>query len=120
MVRILSWCVLNILAFYAAVVAVPGLNSQTLMDIAIGGLMLAVITGVGGPIARLITFPVRLATLGLFTVVVNFTLVVAAFWLSTRIGLAIQAMSTGALLTGAAVATVLVSVGNVVRKGLLA
>ena len=116
--RVVTWCLLNILAFYGAVVAVPGLNSQTLTDIAIGGFMLAAITGIGGPIARFVTFPVRLLTLGVFTVVVNFTLVVIAFWLSTRIGLTINAASTGALFTGAAVATVLVSLGNIIRKGL--
>ena len=117
--RIVSWFILNILAFYVAVVAVPGLRSSSLVDIALGGLVLALTTGIGGPIARAITFPLRVMTLNTFTLVVDFLLVTAAFWLTTRLGLAVHAASPTALVTGAAIASIAVSLGNVVRRGLL-
>ncbi len=120
MYRLISWFLLNLAAFYAAVVVVPGLNSRTFGDILLGGVVLALVTGVGGPIARFVTCPLRLVTLGMFTGVVNFGLVLAAFWLSMRMGLAIHAASTVALLQGAAVAVLLVTLGNIIRKGLVA
>lgn len=84
MSRFIIRLLINAVALYVAIRIVPGIHPQTTGWLAI--LILALIFGVVnaffGPLLKLLTCPLILLTLGLFTLVINTFL----FWLSGRIG----------------------------------
>lgn len=84
MSRFVIRLLINAVALYVAIRIVPGIHPQTTGWLAI--LILALIFGVVnaffGPLLKLLTCPLILLTLGLFTLVINTFL----FWLSGRIG----------------------------------
>ncbi|MCX8062506.1 MAG: phage holin family protein [Anaerolineales bacterium] len=84
MSRFVIRLLINAIALYVAIRIVPGIHPQTTGWLAI--LILALIFGVVnaffGPLLKLLTCPLILLTLGLFTLLINTFL----FWLSGRIG----------------------------------
>ncbi len=84
MPRFLMRLLINAVALYVAIRIVPGIHPQTTGWLAI--LILALIFGVVnaffGPLLKILTCPLILLTLGLFTLLINTFL----FWLSGRIG----------------------------------
>ena len=80
---IFRWAI-NAVAVYAAVSLVPGLDvqGQGWATVAILGVIMGLLNAVVRPILKLLTCPLILLTLGLFTLVINTFI----FWLAGRIG----------------------------------
>lgn len=110
--RIGYWLVLNIVAMWAAVMLVPGIHAPQVTDILWAGVMLALVNGTLGPIVRVLTCPLRLLSLGLFSLVVNWLLFLFAAWLSRRVGASIVITTVWAALAGAIIVSIVTFVGQ--------
>ena len=65
---------------------IPGLEVKDLWDVLFFGLILGVINSIVRPVITLLTLPITILTLGLFTLVINgFT-----FWLASEIAYGVQ------------------------------
>ena len=79
---ILRW-VINAIGLYLAVLLLPGIDLRSnLVSILWLALIFGVVNALFGPLLKLLTCPLILLTLGLFTVVINTFL----FWLTSVIG----------------------------------
>jgi len=83
MITILISLVLNGIALYVTANVIPGLHIRNgwngFLDAIIGGAILAIVNAVIRPILVILTLPINILTLGLFTfVILGFT-----FWLMT-------------------------------------
>lgn len=112
MLRTLYWVILNIIAMWVAVLLVPGIRAPHVTDILWAGVMLALVNGILGPIVRLLTCPLRLISLGIFSLVVNWLLFLFAAWLSRRVGASIVITSMWAALAGAIVVSIVTFIGQ--------
>jgi putative membrane protein len=61
-------------------------GAQDILAIAGVALVFGVVNGLIGPILRLLSLPVRMATLGLFSIVINAVLLLLVAWISDRLG----------------------------------
>ncbi len=114
--RFIYWIILNIVAMWATVMIVPGIRAPHLTDILWAGIMLALVNGILGPIVRLLTCPLRLLTLGLFSLVVNWLLFLFAAWLSRKVGASIVIESGWWALAGAIVVSVITGIGGMLIR----
>ena len=79
---ILRWAI-NAIALYLAVLIVPGIVLKSnLVSLIWLALIFGVVNALFGPLIKLLTCPLILLTLGLFTLVINTFL----FWLTSVIG----------------------------------
>lgn len=79
---ILRW-VINAIGLYLAVLLLPGIDLRSnLVSILWLALIFGVVNALFGPLLKVLTCPLILLTLGLFTVVINTFL----FWLTSVIG----------------------------------
>jgi putative membrane protein len=80
---IIRW-VINAVALYIAVSIVPGIHMQSSnwLSIIWLALIFGVINALLSPLLKLLTCPLILLTLGLFTLLIN----TALFWLAGRVG----------------------------------
>ncbi len=114
--RLIYWLVINVVAMWAAVMVLPGIRAFHIMDILWAGVMLAIVNGTLGPIVRLLTCPLRLLTMGLFSLVVNWLLFLFAAWLSRKIGASIVIDNVWWALAGAVIVSVIVGVGGALTR----
>ena len=78
----------NTLALYAAVWLLPGLRYEGgAARFLLVGLLFGVVNSFLRPLLTILTCPLVVATLGLFTLVINALLMLATGWLSERWGL---------------------------------
>jgi putative membrane protein len=90
---ILRWMI-NIVAIYAAILIVPGIDLQSgLVSVLWLALIFGLINAFVRPLLKLLTCPLILLTLGLFTLLINTFL----FWLTSQIG---QAFGIDLVITG--------------------
>lgn len=86
--RFLIRWLINAIGLYVAVAIVPGINLQS--DNWLSFIWLALIFGIVNaffsPILKLLTCPLILLTLGLFTLVINTFLFMLAGWIGTSFG----------------------------------
>lgn len=76
---------------------VPGIILEDVPTAFVAALVLGVVNGVLGPVLRLLSFPIRLLTLGLFSLVINAALFALAAYLVPGFGVE----SVGAVFVGA-------------------
>lgn len=77
----------NTLALYAAVWLLPGLRYEgSEARFLLVGLLFGVVNSLLRPLLTILTCPLVVATLGLFTLVINALLILATGWLSERWG----------------------------------
>ncbi len=89
---ILRWAI-NAIALYLAVLIVPGIVLRSnLVSLIWLALIFGVVNALFGPLIKLLTCPLILLTLGLFTLVINTFL----FWLTSVIG---QSFGIGLIIT---------------------
>jgi putative membrane protein len=116
---ILRWMI-NIVAIYAAILIVPGIKLQSgLISVLWLALILGLINAFVRPLLKLLTCPLILLTLGLFTLLINTFL----FWLTSQVGHAfgIDMVITGfwpAFLGGLVVTVVSVVMSLILRDEL--
>ena len=116
---ILRWMI-NVVAIYVAILIVPGIDLQSgLVSVLWLALILGLINAFVRPLLKLLTCPLILLTLGLFTLLINTFL----FWLTSQIGHAfgIDLVITGfwpAFLGGLVVTAVSVVMSLILRDEL--
>lgn len=76
----LRWAV-SAAALLGVATLVPGLTVASFGAAMIGAGALAVVNSVIGPVVRLLSLPIRMLTLGLFSLVINAALFALAVWL---------------------------------------
>lgn len=77
---LLRWAI-NTLAVLVAVYIVPGIHYRKPLDLLVASLLLGILNAVLRPIMMLLTLPLLIFTLGLFTLVINALLLYCVGWL---------------------------------------
>jgi putative membrane protein len=81
---VLHW-LLNAAALWAAAWLLPGLGfSGTLVDLLLVAAVFGIVNSLLKPILTVLTCPLIVVTLGLFTLVINALMLMVTGWLSTR------------------------------------
>ena len=108
---------LNAAAAWLTVWLVPGLEySGEWWRWILFGAVIGLINATIKPVAKLLTIPIRIVTLGLFTLVINVGLMTLAIWLAKDADFGLTADSIWAALLGGFVLTVVGSVLNLVNR----
>jgi putative membrane protein len=75
--------IINAIALYLIAKYVPGFNHNvTILTAVIAAVVFGLVNALIGPILRILTFPITLLTLGLFSIVVNYILFVITVWVA--------------------------------------
>jgi putative membrane protein len=69
-------------ALWAIAKYVPGFELNSVMDALIAAFIFGIVNAILGPILKLISLPLTILTIGLFSVVVNWALFAITVWLS--------------------------------------
>ena len=78
----------NAVALVAAAQLVPGIHLQGTEAILVTALIFGVINAIIRPVVMLVTCPIQVITLGLFTLAVNTAMLLLTAWLAQRLGVA--------------------------------
>ncbi|MEA2024815.1 MAG: phage holin family protein [Actinomycetota bacterium] len=104
---------LNAAAAWTTVWLVPGLHySGEWWRWLLFGAVIGLINAVIKPIAKFLTIPIRIITLGLFTLVINVGLMTLAIWIAKDADVGLTADSIWAALLGGLVLTIVGSILN--------
>lgn len=108
----------NALALYAAAWFVPGIyvDSGGWLVWIVMGLILGLINAIIRPVLKLLTCPLIIVTLGLFTLVINALTLQLAFWLGQQLGLGFYADGFWPAFWGALIISVVSFVLNLLLK----
>ncbi len=86
--RILLRWLINAIAIWVAIKIVPGIRSEGgWMVIAAVALILGLVNALVKPLLKLLTCPLMMLTLGLFTLVINAVVLLITSWLAGSLGL---------------------------------
>ena len=108
---------LNAAAAWLTVWLVPGLEySGEWWRWILFGAVIGLINATIKPVAKFLTIPIRIVTLGLFTLVINVGLMTLAIWVAKDADVGLTADSIWAALLGGLVLTVVGSVLNLVNR----
>jgi len=109
--------VLNAAAAWLTVWVVPGLSYEgEWWRWVIFGAVIGLINAVIKPIAKLLTIPIRIMTLGLFTLVINVGLMTLTIWFASDSGVGLSSDSIWSALLGGLVLTVVGSILNLIAN----
>jgi putative membrane protein len=111
-VNLLWRIVLNTAAAWVTVWLVPGLTYEVgdqWWRWLVFGAVIGAINAFIKPVVKLLALPVRILTLGLFTLVINVALMAAAIWVGNSTDVGLSADSGWAIALGALVLTIAVS-----------
>jgi putative membrane protein len=118
--RLLVGILVNVAALAVATALVDGItippgsaSDQALVLLGVA-VIFGVVNAVVRPVVRLLTFPLFLLTLGLFTFVVNALMLLFTAWLSDQVDLPFAVDGFGAALLGALIISVVSFALNVV------
>lgn len=78
--------------------------------------MLAFANAFVRPILKLLSLPIRMATLGLFTIVINIAVVFGVLWLAEQLDLGLTSDGWGPALLGAVIISVVSSIVSMIVK----
>lgn len=103
----------NALAAWLTIWLVPGLSFDgDWWWFAVFGLVVGLVNAYIKPIAKSLTLPLRVLTLGLFTLVVNVALMGVLIWLGEQAEIGLSSDGFGAILLGGLVLTIVASILN--------
>ncbi|MHB8146803.1 MAG: phage holin family protein [Vulcanimicrobiaceae bacterium] len=74
--------IITAVALYFIATYVPGFHLNGWGDAAIAAIIFGIVNAIIGPILKLISLPLTILTIGLFTVVINWILFALTVWLS--------------------------------------
>ena len=115
--RFLLVVALNAAAAWLTVWLVPGLEySGEWWRWVLFGAVIGLINAIIKPVAKFLTIPIRIVTLGLFTLVINVGLMTLAIWVAKDADVGLTADSIWAALLGGLVLTAVGSVLNLVNR----
>lgn len=69
-------------ALWAIAVYVPGFHMNGWVDAVVAAIIFGIVNTLIGPVLRLVSLPLTIVTLGLFSIVVNWALFALTVWLS--------------------------------------
>ena len=69
-------------ALWAIAMYVPGFHINGFLDAAIAAIIFGLVNAIIGPILKLISLPLTILTIGLFSIVINWALFAITVWLS--------------------------------------
>lgn len=69
-------------ALWAIAMYVPGFHINGVLDAAIAAIIFGLVNAIIGPIVKLISLPLTILTIGLFSIVINWALFAITVWLS--------------------------------------
>jgi putative membrane protein len=69
-------------ALWAIAMYVPGFHMNSWVDALIAAIIFGLVNAIIGPILKLISLPITILTIGLFSIVINWGLFALAVWLS--------------------------------------
>ena len=108
---------LNAAAAWLTVWLVPGLQyTGDWWRWILFGAVIGLINAIIKPVAKFLTIPIRIVTLGLFTLAINVGLMTLAIWVAKDADVGLTADSIWAALLGGLVLTVVGSVLNLVNR----
>ncbi len=115
---VLRWAI-NAIALYAALRLVPGLQAQSMtwLNIVLLALIFGLINALIRPVLSLVTCPVIVLTLGLFTLLLNTFLFWVTGWVGERFGIGFQATGFLPLFLGALVVSIVSWILSQLLKG---
>ncbi|MDP9025592.1 MAG: phage holin family protein [Candidatus Eremiobacteraeota bacterium] len=70
------------IAMYAIAAYVPGFHMNVWTDAIIAAIIFGLVNAIIGPILRLISLPLTILTIGLFSIVINWALFALTVWIS--------------------------------------
>lgn len=116
-VKFLFIVALNAAAAWLTVWLVPGLSySGEWWRWLLFGAVIGLINATIKPVAKLLTIPIRIITLGLFTLVINVGLMTLAIWIARDADVGLNADSIWVALLGGLVLTVVGSLLNLANR----
>ena len=74
--------VITAVVMYAIAVYVPGFHINAWTDAIIAAIVFGLVNAIIGPILRLISLPLTILTIGLFSIVINWALFALTVWIS--------------------------------------
>lgn len=105
---------LNTAAAWLTVWLVPGLHySGEWWRWLLFGAVIGLINAIIKPVAKFLTIPIRIVTLGLFTLVINVGLMTLAIWIAQDADVGLTSDSIWAALMGGLVLTIVGSILNI-------
>ena len=116
--RFLLRMVINGVALYAAVSLIPGIVVQDPSPVTYVWLALifGILNALVKPILKLVTCPVILLTLGLFTLIINTALFYLTAWVGSQFGVGFTIEGFWAAFLGALIVSIVSTIFNVVLK----
>ncbi len=80
---------INAVAIWLTSLLLPGFNfSGTFLSLIVVAIIFGLVNALIRPIVKLLTLPINIITLGLFTLVINALMLMLTVWLSSALGLA--------------------------------
>lgn len=86
-VRLLVRILINALALWLAAILVPGIHAGSFWSILAIALVFGFVNALIRPVLKLLSCPVILLTLGLFTLVINALMLMLTAWLGSGLGI---------------------------------
>ena len=80
--KLLVRFVITAVALYLIAIYVPGFRMNGWGDAAIAAVVFGIVNAIIGPVLRLISLPLTILTIGLFSIVINWILFSLTVWLS--------------------------------------
>ncbi|MBU1177872.1 phage holin family protein [Patescibacteria group bacterium] len=112
MAKFITRTIIVALTVFGVSYVVPGITVNNFLAAVVFSLVLGLINVLGRPLIRLLTFPLRWLTFGLFTLVINTLL----FWLAARFAAGVVVASFWAAFVGALLVGIVSLIVNQVFK----
>ena len=94
------------LALAVAAWIVPGIRADNIGALLIAALIFGIVNALIKPVVTLLTCPLIIVTLGLFTFVINAAMLMVTDWVSTQLDVRFSVENFGAALIGAVIITI--------------
>ena len=113
--RLLIKLIINAVALAAADRAIDGIHADGWKSIIVMALIFGAVNAIIRPIVRILSFPLLILTLGLFTFIINALMLMLAEWIGGIFGVGFHVDSFGSALLG----SIIISVVSLVLSILL-
>ena len=113
--RLLIRLIINAVALACADWAVEGIRSDSVKSLFVMALIFGIVNAFIRPIIRILSFPLLLLTLGLFTIVINALMLLVSEWIAGLFGVGFHVDGFGAALLGA----IIISIVSIILSILL-
>ena len=113
--RMLIKLIINAAALAAADKAIAGIHADGLKAIVVMAIIFGVVNAIIRPVVRILSFPLLILTLGLFTFVINALMLMLSEWIAGLFGVGFHVDSFGSALLG----SIIISIVSIILSILL-